>query len=120
MSGSRRRRGSGASPRAAAPVATPATRARKGRSNRNHNPTVRMGPEFWGLDGDDAPRLGPPPDSLAITSDPSALVRSLGRPPLGGHEVAAEHYLRAVYDRAVNLATALAAVGDLIEPDEPA
>jgi hypothetical protein len=63
--------------------------------------------------------LAPLPSALRITTDASAVVRSLGRPPLGGHEIAAEHYLRAVYDRAVNLATALAAVGDLIEVDEP-
>jgi hypothetical protein len=45
-------------------------------------------------------------------------VRSLGRPPLQGHETIAAHYFEAVYDRSVVLAGALAAAGDLIEPDE--
>jgi predicted TIM-barrel enzyme len=43
--------------------------------------------------------------------------RSLGPPPLPGHENAAEHYFAAVYDRAVTTAGALAAAGGLIDPD---
>jgi hypothetical protein len=114
MSSSRRRRGSaGASTRAANPPAPP-SRARKGRAAARNRPAPRTGPDFWSGSAE----LAPLPASLRITTEPSAVVRSLGRPPLGGHEVAAEHYLRAVYDRAVNLATALAAVGDLIEVDE--
>jgi predicted TIM-barrel enzyme len=43
--------------------------------------------------------------------------RSLGQPPLPGHQAIAEHYLEAVYDRAVTTAGALAAAGGLIDPD---
>jgi len=51
-------------------------------------------------------------------ADASALVRSLGPPPLAGHEVISEHYFRAVYDRAAGLATAIAAGNGLLaEPD---
>ncbi|MFV0524402.1 MAG: hypothetical protein ACK5RL_07895 [Acidimicrobiales bacterium] len=55
---------------------------------------------------------------MRIAPEPSAVVRSLGRPPLSGHHNVAEHYFTAVYDRAVVLAGALATAGDLIEPDE--
>jgi hypothetical protein len=37
---------------------------------------------------------------------------------MGGQDTLAEHYFVAVYDRAVTLASALAAAGDLIEPGE--
>jgi hypothetical protein len=55
---------------------------------------------------------------VRITTDPAAVVRSLGRPPLSGHHNVAEHYFTAVYERAVTLASALAAAGDLVEPDD--
>ena len=43
------------------------------------------------------------------------MLRSLGPPPLPGHETAAEHYFDAVYDRAAALAIALAAASGLID-----
>jgi hypothetical protein len=46
------------------------------------------------------------------------VVRSLGPPPLPGHETAAEHYFGAVYERAVALAGALAAAGGLLDTGE--
>lgn len=52
-----------------------------------------------------------------ITEDPAALPRSLGPPPLPGQETIAVHYFRAVYERAVGTAGALAAAGGLIDPD---
>jgi hypothetical protein len=69
---------------------------------------------FWG-----AADVLPSELNVRITSDPSAVVRSLGRPPLSGHHNIAEHYFAAVYERAVSLAGALAAAGDLIERGEP-
>lgn len=70
---------------------------------------------FWG----DAELLAQVPESKAtITTNPSAVVHSLGRPPLSGQQNAAEHYFVAVYDRAVNLAAALAAAGNLIEAED--
>ena len=84
-------------------------RRRKGPKKKKVNPTV-----FWG----DADQLAEIPDGTAnIAANPSAVVQSLGRPPLSGQQNAAELYFAAVYDRAVNLAAALAAAGDLIEPD---
>jgi hypothetical protein len=69
---------------------------------------------FWG----DAAQLPVAERGVQITDDPAAVPRSLGHPPLPGHEVIAEHYFTAVYDRAVTTAGALAAAGGLIDPDE--
>ena len=54
---------------------------------------------------------------MKIAEDPAAVVRSLGSPPLSGHETVAEHYFDAVYERSVGLASALAAAADLLEDD---
>ena len=69
---------------------------------------------FWGDPG----KLPPQRQDLRITDDPSAVARSLGPAPLPGHETIAEYYFAAVYDRAVGIAGALAAVGGLIKPEE--
>ena len=58
------------------------------------------------------------PASIVPAPDPTALLRSLGDPPLQGQGAVAEHYLAAVVERAAGLATALAvAAGLLAEPD---
>ena len=72
------------------------------------------GAAFWG----DGSALPSAEQSIRITDDPDATVRSLGPPPLPGHEEIAGHYFAAVYDRAVAIAGALAAVGGMIEPEE--
>jgi hypothetical protein len=69
---------------------------------------------FWG----DAEKLPAPKETVRITQDPAAVIRSLGRPPLHGSEQIAEHYFDAVYERAVTLASALAAAAELVDPDE--
>ncbi len=74
----------------------------------------REGAGFWG----NADKLPPAQPDVRITDDPDAVPRSLGVPPLTGHEKIAAHYLKAIYDRAVTTAGALAAAGGLIEPDE--
>jgi hypothetical protein len=48
--------------------------------------------------------------------DPSALVRSLGPPPLALDAALAERHLAAVYEEAVRTATALAAANGLLAP----
>jgi hypothetical protein len=59
------------------------------------------------------------PVPIVPAPDPTALLRSLGDPPLQGQGAVAEHYLAAVVERAAGLATALAvAAGVLAEPDE--
>ena len=54
------------------------------------------------------------PEPIVPASRPSALVRSLGDPPLQGQGAVAEHYLAAVVERAAGLAAALAAAGGLL------
>jgi hypothetical protein len=71
------------------------------------------GASFWG----DPQKLPPAQTNVRMTTDPAAVPRSLGPPPLPGHQAIAEHYLDAVYDRAVTTAGALAAAGGLIDPD---
>jgi hypothetical protein len=54
------------------------------------------------------------PEPIAPATDATALVRSLGDPPLPGQGAVAEHYLAAVVERAAGLATALAAAAGLL------
>ena len=82
--------------------------------NRKRRNRSKATAEYWG----DKSKLPLPTSDIRITEDPSAVVRSLGRPPLPGQEHASEAFFAAVYGRAVGLASALAAAGDLIEPEE--
>jgi hypothetical protein len=91
---------------------------RRGGSQRRRNRGGKPGPQqdpvaFWG----DPAALPTPQTDVRITDDPSAVPRSLGAPPLPGHEAIAEHYFRVVFERAVTTAGALAAAGGLIDPD---
>jgi hypothetical protein len=65
----------------------------------------------------------PVPEPIAPASEPAALIRSLGHPPLAEQSVVAGHYLAAVVERAAILGTALASAGGLLAPeatdDEP-
>lgn len=106
------RQGSGKKP--------PANRARGGRKSRRRGQSPdRSRPNgaeivaFWG----DTEQLPAVRTDIRITDDPAAVPRSLGRPPLPGHEQIAEHYFAAVYDRAVATAGALAAAGGLIDAE---
>lgn len=59
-----------------------------------------------------------PPAPITPNNDPTALIRSLGDPPLPGHSVAATQELAKVALRSANLATAVAAMaGILANPD---
>ena len=60
-----------------------------------------------------APTL-PGPEPIVPLRDPTALLRSLGDPPLQGQSSVAQHYLAAVVERAAGLATALAAANGLL------
>ena len=98
---------------------SPRSRRRGGGSQRNRRnkqspSTKQAGVAFWG----DASQLPPPRSDVRITEDPAAVPRSLGQPPLTGHEAIAEHYFTAVYDRAVTLAGAVATAGGLISQEE--
>ncbi len=110
---------------------TPAPRARRGHGRKRPRPrgrrrrpkgrkaraphSAKVSGDFWG----DASKL-PSTETIAINPDPSALSRSLGRPPFAGHEAASEYYLRTVYDNAAMLAEVLATAGDLLaeSPDD--
>ena len=81
------------------------------RRNKRGGGRDPRGKGFWG----DSTQLPDGSATAEITADPAAVVRSLGRPPLSGHDVVAEHYFEAVYQSAVTLASALAAAGNLIE-----
>jgi hypothetical protein len=61
----------------------------------------------------------PVPAPIELATRPSAMLRSLGDPPLQGQGQVAEHYLAAVVERAAGLASALAAAGGLLRLPEP-
>lgn len=84
------------------------------RRNRKRRSKGKAVVEYWG----DTATLPEPTSDIRITDDPSAVVRSLGRAPLPGQDHVSEAYFTAVYGRAVGLASALAAAGELIEPEE--
>jgi hypothetical protein len=83
-------------------------RNNKARGGRARKPSAR---DFWGVDRDDEE----PPDLIRPSEDPTAMIRSLGPPPLPSRETVAEHYFVAVYEKATALATALAAASDLLD-----
>jgi hypothetical protein len=86
-------------------------------ANRRRGRTAKGRPEsndLWRA----VPQL-PDPEPIAPVPDPTALVRSLGEPPLPGQGALAGHVLSAVVERAAGLATALAATADLLA-DPPA
>ncbi len=63
--------------------------------------------EFWRI----APKASAPA-RITPATDPTALVRSLGRPPLD--HAGADRYLASVAQRAAGLATALAVAADIL------
>ncbi len=77
---------------------------------RRRRPAVApvAAPGFW---GDDVPVPAAP--RIAPTTAPTALVASLGAPPLPGGS-AGDGALTAVYDEAVKVAAALAAATGLL------
>jgi hypothetical protein len=88
---------------------------RGGNRNRANKPKASKpsSRDFWGdrlaaTNGEEITPIRPPDDS-------TALVRSLGDPPLRGHETAAGAYFTAVYGRAASVASALAAASGLLD-----
>ena len=72
-------------------------------------PKEQKAPDLWRS----VPAL-PDPQLIVPTDDVTALVRSLGDPPLPGKSVVAGHYVSAVVERAAALAAALATSADLL------
>jgi hypothetical protein len=57
-------------------------------------------------------------DVVRPADDPTAMIRSLGQPPLPGSQVNAEYNFALVYDKAAALAVALAAASGLLDTDD--
>ena len=93
---------------------------RKKPPQRRRRSGAKKGGATGGADLWRAVPAAPAPAPIVPASRPSALVRSLGDPPLQGQGAVAEHYLAAVVERAAGLAAALAAAGGLLTtaPDE--
>ena len=87
---------------------------RNNQRSRNRRPKPVKPIELWRP----VPQL-PPPAPIVPADDPTAVLRSLGDPPLPGQGAVAGHYLAAVVERAAGLATALAATAGLLgQPDD--
>jgi len=87
---------------------------RRNKAAKNGRGKKTSARDFWGSDRDDD-------DTIALirpSDDPTAMIRSLGPPPLPSRETVAEHYFVAVYEKATALATALAAASDLLDMDD--
>ena len=94
------------------------SRRRRGRGGRARDQrAVQAAREFWGIDF----AQDEPPVPIRRCEDPSAMIRSLGPPPLAGRDTIAGHYFNAVYDKAAALAVAVAAASGLLatEPVDP-
>jgi hypothetical protein len=80
------------------------------RRRRSHGATSKA-QAFWADNGYEAS----PSPQIKPTSDPGALPRSLGEPPLA--PAVSQHHLDAVYEEAVRAAIALAAANGLVAAD---
>lgn len=90
---------------------SPRRRSKK-RSSRNRQGQQPI--EFWRS----VPELGDI-EPIRPSPDPTAVIRSLGTPPLTGQAAVADHYLAAAVERSAQMATALAAAAGLLGDDEP-
>ena len=79
--------------------------------NQPKPPAESTPAEFWRI----APKIAAP-TRITPATDPPALVRSLGRPPLD--HPGADRYLASVAQRAAGLATALAVAADILSEPE--
>jgi hypothetical protein len=89
---------------------------RRSRTAARHTSRRRARPtrDFWGPE----PPVDVTPAPIRPTDHPTALIHSLGTPPLPNSGVA-KHYFDAVYERAAALAVALATSAGLTEAAEP-
>ncbi len=80
--------------------------------NQPKPPAEATPAEFWRV----APKIAAP-TRITPATDPTALVRSLGRPPLD--HPGADRYMASVAQRAAGLATALAVAADILAETDP-
>jgi len=92
-------------------VTPPGKTVKRRRRPRQQSPATPI--DLWRP----VPQL-PAAEPITPVLDPTALLRSLGRPPLLGHSETAEHYFAALIERAAALATALAASAGLLAQTE--
>jgi hypothetical protein len=88
--------------------------SRRRRRKRSGSGAANSAAGFWGHSEDPGPAV----EKVRMPADPTALLRSLGDPPLGSNPAAAQHHLAVVYDEAVRAAIALAAANGLLELPE--
>jgi len=69
---------------------------------------------FWGDPAAEPDPIG----RIRTTPDPSALLRSLGDPPLAGGGHNPLEHLALAYVHAVDMATALAKANGILDPDD--
>ena len=93
-------------------MSQPRRRKQQARPARGRRPANAR--DFWGS----AEREPEEAALIRPSDDPTAMIRSLGPPPLPGRETVAEHYFAAVYDKAASLAIALAAASGLLDTSE--
>jgi hypothetical protein len=70
--------------------------------------------DFWGRPAE-APAAA---EKIRPATDPAALPRSLGDPPLGPNPAAAARHLAVIYEEAVRAGTALAAASGLVADED--
>jgi hypothetical protein len=91
-------------------------RKRKPQQGGRRRPAKKAKPaDLWAA----VPEL-PPLLPITPASDPTALLRSLGDPPLQGQGAVSGHYIGAFIERAAGLATALAAAAGLLASGDDA
>ena len=79
---------------------------------------VRSPRDFWGAEPtDDLRPASIRPASIRAAQHPTALIQSLGPPPLPNGAIA-QHYFEVIYERAAALAIALAASAGMSSFDE--
>ncbi|HXH56972.1 hypothetical protein [Iamia sp.] len=61
-----------------------------------------------------------PPEAIQRANDATAVIRSLGAPPLKGQGSLAEQHLALAVERAADMAMALALTAGLLPADDPA
>jgi hypothetical protein len=89
----------------------PAAARRRRAAGRGPSPQAADARAFWG----DPETARPEPPAIRRSSEPDAMIRSLGPPPLTGQEQVASQYFSIMYDKAAALAGALAAAAGLLD-----
>jgi hypothetical protein len=108
---SRRRRPKGKAP--AAGKGGKRSRTKAGRAKQARPPTIDPDRSFWANDAGET-EVRAITGSVRSTRDPTALVRSLGSPPIGRFADSAQHYYAPVYEKAQRFAIAMATANGVL------